>query len=107
VPYIEKSSVFVLPSYYREGLPRSTQEALAMARPVITTNAPGCRETVDDTINGYLVPRHDVGALEQAMQKMIDNPEQLIAMGRASRQLAEQRFDVREVNRRLIKLLKL
>jgi len=107
VPHIQQSSVFVLPSYYREGLPRSTQEALAVGRPVITTNGPGCRETVDEGINGYLVPPHDVDALEQAMQRMIDNPDALIAMGRASRKMAEARFNVRDVNRKLIKILKL
>lgn len=107
VPYIECSSVFVLPSYYREGLPRSTQEALAVGRPVITTNAPGCRDTVDEGINGYLVPRHDIDALEHAMTRMINHPERLQDMGRASRKMAEQRFDVREVNQRLLNLLNL
>src|SRR5690606_29911566 len=54
--WIAEASVFVLPSY-REGFPRSTQEAMAIGRAVITTDAPGCRETVVDGVNGYLVPR--------------------------------------------------
>jgi glycosyltransferase involved in cell wall biosynthesis len=107
VPYIECSSVFVLPSYYREGLPRSTQEALAIGRPVITTDAPGCRDTVEHNVNGYLVPPHNVDALEQAMQKMINTPDSLIAMGQASRKMAKERFNVRDVNRRLVKILNL
>lgn len=111
VPYIQSSSVFVLPSYYREGLPRSSQEALAVGRPIITTNTPGCRETIhtedNGFANGYLVPPHDVQALVDAIEQCISNREQLGAMGHASRALAEQRFDVREVNQRLLHLLNL
>lgn len=62
-PWLAQTSVYVLPSYYREGVPRSTQEAMAMGRAVITTHAPGCRETVDDGVNGFLVPVRDVPAL--------------------------------------------
>ncbi len=58
-----ESAVFVLPSYYREGVPRSTQEAMAIGRPVITTDVPGCRETVIDGVNGFLVPKWNVYAL--------------------------------------------
>ncbi|WP_126752482.1 glycosyltransferase family 4 protein [Idiomarina piscisalsi] len=107
VPYIESSSVFVLPSYYREGLPRSTQEALAIGRPVITTDGPGCKETVEDGINGYRVPRHDTNALENAVLKMLSHPDKLQSMGYASRAMAEQRFNVRDVNRRLLNVLNL
>lgn len=57
---VEKASVFVLPSY-REGVPRSTQEAMAMGRPVITTDVPGCRETVIDGVNGFLIPPEMLG----------------------------------------------
>ena len=55
-PWLAQASVFVLPSYYREGVPRSTQEAMAMGRPVITTDVPGCRETVEEGVNGFFVP---------------------------------------------------
>lgn len=97
-PWLERSSVFVLPSYYREGVPRSTQEAMAMARPVITTDSVGCRETVIDGLNGYLVPPRDPRALALAMQKFIETPELIASMGAESRTLAEARFDVRKVN---------
>jgi glycosyltransferase involved in cell wall biosynthesis len=97
-PYLKQTSVYVLPSYYREGVPRSTQEAMAMARPVITTDAPGCRETVIDGVNGFLVPPRDVDALVAAMERFILQPELIITMGQASRKLAEERFDVQKIN---------
>jgi glycosyltransferase involved in cell wall biosynthesis len=96
--WIAKASVFVLPSYYREGVPRSTQEAMAMARPVITTDAPGCRETVIDGKNGLLVPVRDVEALAAAMERFILQPELIGRMGQASRRIAEERFDVLKIN---------
>lgn len=105
-PYLKISSVFVLPSY-REGLPRSTQEAMAMARAVITTDAPGCRETVIDGLNGFLVPVQDAAALAKAMQRFIDNPHLIVEMGTQSRRLAEERFDVHDANRRVIEALDL
>ncbi|MCA8909932.1 MAG: glycosyltransferase family 4 protein [Rhodospirillaceae bacterium] len=97
-PWLAQASVFVLPSYYREGLPRSTQEAMAMARPVITTDAVGCRDTTVDGENGFLVPVRDVDALEAAMRRFIVEPALIEPMGLASRRLAEQRFDVRLIN---------
>ena len=96
-PYLKAASVFVLPSY-REGTSRSTLEALAMGRPVISTDAPGCREPVEDGRNGYLVPIQDPIALSEAMLKCLKNPDTLQEMGRKSRQLAETRYDVRLVN---------
>ena len=103
-PYFAQTSVYVLPSY-REGVPRSTQEAMAMARPIITTNAPGCRETVIDGVNGYLVPPRDVAALVQAMERFIGQPELIHTMGQASRKLAEERFDARKINQRLLEVM--
>lgn len=104
-PWLERSSVFVLPSYYREGVPRSTQEAMAMGRPVITTDAPGCRDTVDDGVNGFLVPVRNDKALAEAMLRFIEQPELIISMGRESRRLAEERFDVDKINRKLMDIL--
>lgn len=92
---IAASSVFVLPSYYREGVPRSIQEAMAMGRAIITTDNVGCRDTVDDGVNGYLVPMRSIDALAEAMQRFIDEPALVERMGRESRRLAEERFDVR------------
>lgn len=103
-PWLAQASVFVLPSY-REGVPRSTQEAMAMGRPVITTDVPGCRETVEDGVNGYLVRVRDVDDLTQAMLRFVRAPDLIGTMGAASRRMAEARFDVREVNARLTALL--
>lgn len=103
-PWLAQTSVFVLPSY-REGVPRSTQEAMAMGRAVITSNAPGCRETVDEGVNGFLVPVRDVPALANAMLRFVETPALIETMGLESRRLAEDRFDVRKINARLLKIL--
>lgn len=102
--WLAKSSVFVLPSY-REGLPRSTQEAMAMGMPIITTDVPGCRETVIENYNGFLIKRWASNELAQKMAYFIENPDEIIRMGRNSRFLAEQNFDVYRVNERLYKLI--
>lgn len=96
-PAIAASTVYVLPSY-REGTPRTVLEAMAMGRPIITTDAPGCRETVVDGVNGYLVAVKSVDALVEAMQRFIDNPGLAAAMGQRSRQIAEDKYDVHKVN---------
>lgn len=102
--WIEQSSVFVLPSY-REGLPRSTQEAMAMGRAVITTDVPGCRETISGNRNGILVPVADVEALVDAMVRFIEDPELILTMGQEGRRIAEECYDVRSVNSALIGFL--
>ncbi|RMG72470.1 MAG: glycosyltransferase family 1 protein [Chloroflexi bacterium] len=99
--YLRQTSVYVLPSY-REGVPRSTQEAMAMGRPVITTDVPGCRETVVHLKNGFLVPARDSSALAEAMECFINEPAWVERMGQESRRLAEERFDVKKINPRLI-----
>jgi glycosyltransferase involved in cell wall biosynthesis len=103
-PWLVKTSVFVLPSY-REGVPRSTQEAMAMGRPVITTDVPGCRETVVDGMNGFMVQPRNVPALAAAMLKFVQNPSLVATMGAESRRLAEERFDVYKINRKLMDVL--
>ena len=100
--WLAQASVFVLPSYYREGVPRSIQEAMALGRPVITTDWPGCRETVVDGENGFLVPVRDVDALEQAMRRFLDRPELIPLMGERSRRLVLERFDSRTINARML-----
>jgi glycosyltransferase involved in cell wall biosynthesis len=97
-PFIAESSVYVLPSY-REGTPRTVLEAMAMGRPIITTDAPGCRETVTDGVNGYLVPTRDIKALAAAMERFILEPELISQMGKASRKIAEDKYDVQKVNK--------
>lgn len=96
-PWIAQSSVYVLPSY-REGKPRSTQEAMAMGRPIVTTDAPGCRDTVEEGVNGFLVPVRDVPRLAEAMLRFIEEPGLIATMGAESRRIAEERFDVRKIN---------
>lgn len=95
--WLAQTSVYVLPSY-REGLPRSTQEAMAMGRAVITTDSPGCRETVVHGVNGFLVPVRDPEALAKTMVRFIEQPSLIETMGRASREMAVKRFDVHKVN---------
>ena len=94
---IAESNVYVLPSY-REGTPRSVLEAMAMARPIVTTDAPGCRETVVRGENGLLVPPRDAVALEQAMERFILEPETIAPMGARSREIAERKYDIHGVN---------
>ncbi|WP_018185287.1 glycosyltransferase family 4 protein [Kaistia granuli] len=101
-PYLAASTVFVLPSYYREGLPRSILEALATGRAVITADMPGCRDAIVPGENGYLVPPRDPEALAAAMERYIVNPKLAATMGRRSREIARARFDVEAVNRLLL-----
>lgn len=101
-PAIIDSSVYVLPSY-REGTPRTVLEAMAMGRAVITTDAPGCRETVVDGGNGFLVPVQDISALAESMMKLVKSPERVVAMGARSRQIAEEKYDVHKVNAVMLK----
>jgi len=96
--WLAQSSVFVLPSYYREGIPRSSQEAMAMARPIITTDWTGCRDTVEHGKNGFLVPIKNPVALADAMEKFICCPDLIDSMGRAGRLIAESRFNVKKIN---------
>lgn len=103
-PWLAQTSVFVLPSY-REGYPRSTQEAMAMARPILTTDVPGCRETVIDGTNGMLVPPRDPVALADAMERFIAQPELIAQMGAQSRRIAEETFDIKVVNARLVAMM--
>ncbi len=104
--WLVQSSVFVLPSY-REGLPRSTQEAMALGRPVITTDVPGCRQTVVDGRNGILVPVRDVDALVDAMRHFIRYPESISLMGAESRKIAEECYDAARQNLKLMRIMDL
>jgi len=104
--FIEKSDCIILPSY-REGMPRVIMEAMAMERPVITTDTAGCRETVDENINGYLVPVRDSEALAKAMNTFIDlDTESRIKMGKAGRIKVMKEFDDRIIADQLYGYLK-
>ncbi len=107
-PTLARSRFVVLPSYYREGVPRSLLEGLATGRPIITTDTVGCRDTVDDGRNGLLVPPRDPHALEGAMLNLLNASEERVsAMARASLALARERFDVRVVNGEILSAMDL
>ncbi|NYT76910.1 glycosyltransferase family 4 protein [Alcaligenaceae bacterium] len=103
-PAILESSVYVLPSY-GEGTPRSVLEAMAMGRAVITTDAPGCRETVISGKNGFLVPVGDHASLANIMEEFIVNTNLAEDMGRESYEYAKEKFDVNIVNKQIFKFL--
>lgn len=103
VATLEKSHIVVLPSY-REGLPKSLIEACAIGRPIVTTNVPGCRETVDDGVNGFLVENKNPVELAQAIEKLILDKELRLKMGRAARKKAESDFSIENVIERTINI---
>lgn len=105
-PALQDSSVYVLPSY-REGTPRSVLEAMAMGRPIITSNAPGCRQTVEDGNNGFLVPIKNSEALYQTMLKFIHDPSLVAKMGAKSLLLVREKFDVHKVNEAMLGIMQL
>lgn len=100
-PCLHETSVMVLPSW-SEGTPRSVLEALATGRAVITTDAPGCRETVTDGVNGFLVPVRDPEALADRMARFLDDPSLVRSMGAAGYALAEEKYDVHKVNAHML-----
>lgn len=100
-PALAGCSVFVLPSY-REGTPRSVLEAMATGRAIITTDAPGCRETVKQGVNGFLISIKNFAALADAMQICIDQPELVARMAQSSLQIAVEKYDVNKVNKHML-----
>ena len=105
-PYIKDSHVYVLPSYH-EGLPRSTLEAMSMGRPVLTTNAVGCKETVKEGINGFKVSVKSSEMLVKKMIWFIENSDQIGRMGIESRKMVEDKFDVHKVNKEMLKIMEI
>jgi len=104
--HLHKTDIFVLPSYYREGLPRTNLEACACGNPIITTDSVGCRESVKEGINGFLIEPKNLNALINAMEYFIVNPNKINEMGFNSRKYAEERFDVNIINNDLVTLIK-
>ena len=105
-PFIEDCHIYVLPSYH-EGMPRTVLEAMAMGRPILTTDVPGCRATVISHENGFLVPKCDPDALAERMIWFIEHRNEWERMGARSRAFAEEKFDVRSVNRDLLSIMRL
>lgn len=105
VSFYQQCSVFVLPSYYREGLPRTVLEAMSCGRPIITTDWTGCRLTVEDGVNGFLVPVRDSSAVADSMKKLIADPGLMRQMGDRSYEMCKKKFDVRIVNRQMRRIL--
>ena len=106
VPFIQQCHIYTLPSYH-EGLPRTVLEAMSIGRPILTTDAVGCRETVIDNKNGLLVKVKDSHELAQGMQWFLDNQEQWPMMAEASRDFAMRLFDVDKVNSHILELMSL
>ena len=103
-PYLQACHIYVLPSYH-EGMPRTVLEAMAIGRPILTTDVPGCRETVTNGDNGYLVPKANAQALAERMIWFIENRDQWQRMGQCSRTLAEEKYDVHKVNAQLMEIM--
>ena len=100
-PFLEACHVYVLPSY-REGAPRTVMEAMAIGRPIVTTNVPGCRQTVVPGVNGFLVAEKNSIQLFEAMEKFIHNPNLVSRMSIESRRLAEEKYDALKISRDMV-----
>src|SRR5207237_6348757 len=95
-PHLRAAHGLILPSY-REGTPRSVLEAMSTGRAVITTDAPGCRETVVDGDSGLLVPARDAGALTAAVLRLVETPGLIARLAAAARTRAEALYDARRI----------
>lgn len=104
--WMKKCRFFAYPSYYPEGVPRSAIQAIASGRPIITCNTSGCKETVQDGVNGFLIPPKDEKILAEKMIWMLEHPEAVERMAIASRKIAEEKFDVYKINQEMINKLK-
>jgi glycosyltransferase involved in cell wall biosynthesis len=105
-PCLVSCNVFVLASYH-EGMPRTVLEAMATGRPILTTNVPGCKETVVDGVNGFLVEKQNIEQLVEKMCWFIENQDEWRTMADKSRELAIERFDVHKVNEELLEIMEL
>ncbi len=104
-PFIEDATCFVLPSYYREGFPMSIMEAQSVGRCVITTDNVGCRDTVEDGYNGFLVPIRNVEALVEKCIWVLENKDKAIEMGKNARRYAEENFDSKIINEKIYSII--
>ncbi|MDN6291319.1 MAG: glycosyltransferase family 4 protein [Alkalibacterium sp.] len=104
--YIKQCSTFILPSYH-EGTPKTILESMALGRSIITSDAPGCRETVQDGYNGYLVPVREIDSLVGKMKILIEDVSKRNSMGKRSLNIAREKYDVKIVNQSIMKTMKL
>ena len=102
--YINTADVYVLPSYH-EGLPRSILEAMAMEKPILTTNVSGCKETVINGKNGFKIPEKDVNSLYKKIVWFLNNKNKISSMGKKSREIVLKRFSNKIINKKMIELL--
>ncbi len=99
-----KAAIVAYPSHYREGIPRALIEAAAIAKPIVTTDHPGCRETVDDGVNGFLIPVKNPEALANKIEKLLNDDGLRARMGAAGRKKAEHEFDVHMIAGQILKI---
>jgi glycosyltransferase involved in cell wall biosynthesis len=104
-PIIANCSVFVLPTYYREGTPRTILEAMAMSKAIVTTNTPGCKETVIPEYNGYFVSIKNTNSLIDTLEKFIHQPSIIAIMGDNSLKIAKDKYEVKIVNKKLLNFI--
>lgn len=94
---LKRCHIVAFPSYYREGVPKSLIEASAIGRPIITCNSVGCKDVVDDGVNGYLIEPKNVQQLAARLKQLIDDKALRMEMGRKSREKAERDFAIEKV----------
>ncbi len=105
-PYLNDADIFVLPTYYREGVPRTCMEALATGLPIITSDVPGCKETVKNNVNGFLIKPKSSDDLQNAMRRFIKAPQIIEEMSKKGRKLAEDKFDIIKVNNEIVNVMR-
>lgn len=105
-PFYCMADCVVLPSYYKEGIPRVLLEAMAMEKPIITTDAPGCKNVCVDGVNGFLVKPRDVESLYLAMKKAVEMEEaELRKMGKKGREIVEEKYEISKIVSEYVKII--
>ena len=107
VPFYQEHMCFVLPSYYREGLPRTILEAISIGRPVITTDWTGCRDAIEDGINGFLIPIKNCEILAKKMVWMIENHNGVKKMSNTNHEKCAKIYDVNVVNKKMLSIMEI